>query len=120
MAGELSFFEIGVEDADKGRAFYEAMFGWRLEPGPSGSGSTISTPNLPGGMHGGDAGANPYIFFKVDDMDAALDRVRELGGSVDDMDIDGDEESQAKFGRFKFCRDDQGSAFGLHQPPTPE
>jgi predicted enzyme related to lactoylglutathione lyase len=120
MAGELSFFEIGVEDADKGRAFYEAMFGWRMKPGPSGSGSTISTPNLPGGMHGGDAGATPYLFFKVDDMERALERVRELGGSVEEMDVDGGEEGQAKFGRFKFCRDDQGSPFGLHQAPTPE
>jgi predicted enzyme related to lactoylglutathione lyase len=107
-----------VADADKGRAFYEAMFGWKLEPGPTGSGSTISTPNVPGGMHGDDAGAAPYLFFKVDDMAAALDRVRELGGSVEEMDLDGDEETQARFGRFKFCGDDQGSPFGLHQPPA--
>jgi len=120
MTGELSFFEIGVEDADKGRAFYEAMFGWSMKPGPSGSGSAISTPNLPGGMHGGDAGATPYLFFKVDDMEAALDRVRELGGSVEEMDVDGGEEGQAKFGRFKLCRDDQGSPFGLHQAPSAE
>ena len=118
MTGELSFFEIGVEDADKGRTFYEAMFGWKMEPGPSGQGSTITTPNLPGGMHGGDAGAAPYLFFAVDDIDAALDRVRELGGSIEEMDVDGDEQAQAQFGRFKLCRDDQGSPFGLHEPPT--
>ena len=23
-----------------------------------------------------------------------------------------------RFGRFKFCKDDQGSPFGLHQPPA--
>ena len=107
-----------MADADKGRAFYEAMFGWNLEPGPTGSGSTISTPNLPGGMHGDDPGAAPYLFFKVDDIDAAVDRVRELGGSVEQMDLGGDEETQATFGRFRFCRDDQGSPFGLHQPPS--
>jgi hypothetical protein len=43
--------------------------------------------------------------------------VRERGGTVEDMDVEGDEESQARHGRFKLCRDDQGSAFGLHQPP---
>ncbi len=53
-------------------------------------------------------------------MERALERVRELGGSVEEMDVDGGEEGQAKFGRFKFCRDDQGSPFGLHQAPTPE
>jgi predicted enzyme related to lactoylglutathione lyase len=75
---------------------------------------------VPGGIHGGDRGAAPYLFFAVDDMEAALERVRELGGSVDEgMDVEGDEASQAKFGRFKLCRDDQGSPFGLHQRPAP-
>jgi predicted enzyme related to lactoylglutathione lyase len=118
MAGELSFFELGVEDFDRGRAFYEGLFGWRFEPGPSGQGFTIGTPNVPGGIHGGDPGASPYVFFAVDDMDAALERVRELGGVVDEMDVEGDEDSIARFGRFKLCRDDQGSPFGLHQRPS--
>ena len=48
-------------------------------------------------------------------MDAALQRVRDLGGSVEEMDVEGDEASQARFGRFKLCRDDHGSPFGLHQ-----
>ena len=44
------------------------------------------------------------------------DRVRELGGQVEEMEIEGDDEKIARFGRFKLCRDDQGSSFGLHQP----
>ncbi len=48
----------------------------------------------------------------------AIDRVRELGGEVDDVNVEGDEESIARFGRFKLCRDDQGSGFGLHEPPS--
>lgn len=118
MAGELSFFELGVEDVERGRAFYEELFGWRLEPGPSGQGFTIGTPTVPGGMHGGDRGAAPYVFFGVEDMETALARVRELGGVVEEMDVEGGEESIAQFGRFKLCRDDQGSPFGLHQPPA--
>ncbi|MGH2969645.1 MAG: VOC family protein [Solirubrobacteraceae bacterium] len=118
MAGELAFFELGVEDADRGRAFYEGVFGWRFERGPSGKGWVIDTPNARGGMHGGDGGASPYVFFAVADFDAALARVRELGGSVEEADVEGDEESIAEFGRFKLCRDDQGSPFGLHQPPA--
>jgi predicted enzyme related to lactoylglutathione lyase len=116
MAG-FSFFELGVEDAERGRAFYEGFFGWRFAPGPSGNGFEIETPGGPGGIHGGDPAASPYVFFPVDDMDAALARVRELGGTVDDMDVEGHDESVARYGRFKLCRDDQGSPFGLHQPP---
>ena len=117
MAGELAFFELGVDDVDKGRVFYEGLFGWRFDPGPSGGGYVITTPNVPGGVHGGDAGAVPYVFFRVDDMEAALARVRELGGQVDDTDVQGDDESVARFGRFMLCKDDQGSPFGLHEPP---
>ena len=118
MDGELTFFELGVGDSERGRAFYEGLFGWKLEPGPNASGFVITTPNVPGGMHGGDAGAAPYLFFRVDDMEAAIERVRELGGVVEDADVEGDEASIARFGRFKLCRDDQGSPFGLHTPPT--
>jgi uncharacterized protein len=117
MTGELAFFELGVADTERGRAFYEALFGWRFETGPSGNGYAVTAPNVPGGMHGGDPGATPYLFFRVDDMEAAIRRVRELGGEVDEMNVEGDEASIARFGRFKLCRDDQGSAFGLHQPP---
>jgi predicted enzyme related to lactoylglutathione lyase len=118
MTGELSFFELGVEDVGRGRAFYEGLFGWRFEPGPSGQGFVIETPNVAGGMHGGDAGAAPYVFFRVDDIEAAQERVRELGGVVDESDVEGGDESIARFGRFRLCRDDQGSPFGLHQPPV--
>jgi predicted enzyme related to lactoylglutathione lyase len=117
MAGELSFFELGTDDVERARAFYEGLFDWRFEPGPSGKGFVIGTPNVQGGMHGGDRGASPYVFFAVDDIDAAVERVRELGGGVEQPDEDGDEDSAARFGRFKLCRDDQGSPFGLHQPP---
>ena len=118
MTGQLSFFELGVGDAERGRAFFEGLFGWKFEPGPSGGGFVITTPNVPGGMHGGDAGAAPYVFFEVDDMEAALTRVRELGGEVEETNVEGDEASTARFGRFKLCRDDQGSPFGLHEPPS--
>jgi predicted enzyme related to lactoylglutathione lyase len=116
MAGELAFFEIGVADAAKGRAFYHGLLGWSFEPGPSG-GFVITTPNVPGGMHGDDSEASPYVFFQVDDMNAALSLVRELGGEVEDADVEGDQDSIDRFGRFKLCKDNQGSNFGLHEPP---
>jgi uncharacterized protein len=118
MTGKLRFFEIGVGDVERGRAFYERLFGWKFEPGPSGKGFVIRTPNVAGGMHGSDPEAAPYVFFEVDDMDTAVERVRELGGDVEDVDVEGDEDSIVTFGRFKLCRDDQGSRFGLHQPPS--
>jgi len=117
MQGDLAFFELGVGESERGRAFYTGLFGWRFEPGPSEGGFTIDTPGVPGGMHGGDQGAAPYLFFEVDDMEAAIQRTRELGGEIEETEVEGDADSIAKFGRFKLCRDDQGSRFGLHEPP---
>jgi uncharacterized protein len=119
LSGELAFVEFGVEDVDKAQVFYSGMFGWKFEPGPSGQGYVISLPNVGAGIHGSDPGAAPYLFFRVDDIDAAVEKVVELGGTVDDTDVEGDAESIATFGRFKLCSDDQGSPFGLHQPPRP-
>lgn len=123
MTGQLSFFEVGVADVTKARTFYGELFGWRFAATARG-GSTIETDpvsdgsrRVPGGIHGGDAGAAPYLFFAVDDIEQAVAKVRELGGSVIDTDLEGDTDDQATFGRFRLCRDDQGSPFGLHQRP---
>lgn len=118
MAGEVSFIEFGVGDTEKGREFYEGLFGWTFEAGPSGNGFAIETPNVPGGMHGGDEGGAACVFYAVDDIEASIARVRELGGQIVELDIEGDEGSVERFGRFKMCTDHQGSTFGLHQPPA--
>jgi predicted enzyme related to lactoylglutathione lyase len=116
MAGEISFFEIGVGDPEKARAFYGELFdSWKFETGPSGDGYVISTGSIPGGVHSGDEGASVYAFFSVPDLDAALARVRELGG--EGRWLEDSEDSATEFGRFALCKDDQGSGFGLHQPP---
>jgi len=111
MNGEVSFFELGVSDTDRAREFYGRLFGWEFADE-----GTIETPNIPGGVHGGDAGASPLVFFRVDDLASALMRVRELGGEST-TELDDTPETVARFGRFALCRDDQGSTFGLHQPP---
>jgi predicted enzyme related to lactoylglutathione lyase len=111
MNGELSFFELGVGDVDRARKFYGSLFDWEFADE-----GTIETPNIPGGLHGNDAGASPLVFFRVDDLDAAVERVRELGGEPGD-ELDDNPETVARFGRFALCKDDQGSSFGLHQPP---
>ena len=119
MTDHRIFFELGVEDAERARTFYTGVFGWAMEPGPSGKGFVIDAHGIPGGLHPDDPQASPYVFFGVDDLDAALARVVERGGEAVDMDVGGDdEETAAAFGRFKLCRDDQGSPFGLYQPPA--
>ena len=116
MNGEVSFFELGVGDIARARSFYGGLFDWEFVE--EAGGATIETPNVPGGIHPGDEGASPYLFFRVDDLDVALARVRELGGDTAGWDSSDDDPDQvARFGRFVMCKDDQGSRFGLHEPP---
>jgi predicted enzyme related to lactoylglutathione lyase len=117
MAGEVSFIEFGVTDAAKARRFYADVFGWSFQPGPGGDGSLIEGIGVPAGIHSGDEGAAPYIFFRVDDLDAAIAAVERLGGTVEPVEEAEDAASAGEFGRFRLCRDDQGSPFGLHRPP---
>lgn len=117
MSGEVSFIEFGAADAMTARTFYGKLFGWSFEPGPAAGGYVIDGAGVPAGVHGGDKGAAPYVFFKVDDLDAAAAAVERLGGTVDTIPGAEDEASAAIFGEFRMCRDDQGSPFGLHRPP---
>jgi len=116
MHGELSFFELGVGDTARARTFYGSLFGWEF--GDEHGGLAITTPNVAGGVHPDDPGASPIPFFAVDDVDAALSRVRELGGDQHGYSAPEEPATVARFGRFVICRDDQGSPFGLHQPPA--
>jgi predicted enzyme related to lactoylglutathione lyase len=115
MTGQPSWFEIGSGDAAQGRAFYEALFGWEFESFGDEGGEIVRTEGMSGGIHGGDAGGGPYLFFEVVDLAVAIERLKELGGEVDTAPGANGEPTPA--GRFILCRDDQGSSFGLHEPP---
>jgi predicted enzyme related to lactoylglutathione lyase/ketosteroid isomerase-like protein len=118
MSSGVSFISIGVGEVDRARDFYGSLFGWTIADEPSGRGAVIEGAGVPAGIHGDDPGVGPYVFFRVDDLDAALLRVVELGGGVDVDDHDEAADSVTRFGRFALCRDDQGSSFGLHEPPS--
>ncbi len=110
-SGDLVYFVIPVPDAERGRSFYGDLFGWGFETGnvPGGFQITGSTP--PGGLFGGGEGSSPSIYFGVEDIDAAVARVRELGG-------ESDVPQQIESGSMARCRDDQGTAFNLWAPPN--
>jgi predicted enzyme related to lactoylglutathione lyase len=109
MAGEPSHFEVGVPDAARAKRFYGELFRWSFET-THGENAWIETPGVRGGLHDQDEARNIVLYFSVADIDAAVRRVRELGGIADEP---GPPEPG---GRFAACRDDQGLVFGLHQP----
>ena len=93
MPSNLASFAIHVDDVDRARKFYEAVFGWTFEPwGPPGfylihTGDDAS-PGIQGLMHTRQVprtgtGLNGFEpSFSVDDVDAVLERVVANGGTV--------------------------------------
>lgn len=108
MTGQPSYIELGVPDADRARAFYGPLLGWKPS-GDSGPGNTDTT-SLQIGLHSGDPQAEMLVFFAVNDLDTSLDELKRLGGSVH-----GDVTDDADFGRFAVCTDDQQVRFALHE-----
>jgi predicted enzyme related to lactoylglutathione lyase len=109
-----TLIEFPADDPDRALNFWRGVLGVDLTPRPdaSGSGWEIERDGTRLGVHQrglgpGDTGSLPY--FGVTDLAPALDRVRELGGSV----IHPGE-------RWAICRDSEGSPFALaaDQPPS--
>ena len=103
----LHLIEFPADDADRARRFWAGVLDVELVGRSGGEGEGWQTaagaPAL--GVHKrgkgpGDTRCLPY--FEVDDVDAALRRVRELGGEVIHPGA-----------RWAVCRDSEGSPFGL-------
>jgi predicted enzyme related to lactoylglutathione lyase len=104
--------EFPADDSDRALRFWRGVLGVELAPraGAAGSGWEADTDTLRLGIHDrgrgpGDTACLPY--FTVADLSAAVDRVRELGGSV----IHPGE-------RWAICRDSEGSPFALAAAPA--
>ena len=107
--GELFYWTLPAPDADRAKTFYTQLFGWSYgEPGEQG-GLHVANRLPDGGLGGGREGTHPEVFFRVDDLDAAMARVVELGGTAE-FAGEGDE------GRHAMCTDDQGTTFGISEP----
>lgn len=112
QAGSPSFIELGVPAGSRARQFYGDVLGWTFTD--MGNDNFLAqTPTLQIGLHPRDPDAVFVVYFLVDDLEAAVARVRAAGGTA----ADPGKEEEGGFGRFSECRDDQGVRFGLRQPP---
>jgi predicted enzyme related to lactoylglutathione lyase len=107
MRSRVSLIEFPADDADRARRFWSGLAGAALEPRAEGQGEGWQTsaqdPIIgvhPRGRGPGDSFSLPY--FQVDDLDAALEQVTALGGTV---------VHPGK--QWAICKDSEGSPFGL-------
>ena len=99
--------EFPADDPARARHFWSSLLGVSLDQRADEQGSGWQTDGAAPavGVHErgrgpGDTVSLPY--FAVDDLDAALERVKELGGSV-----------IHPGSKWAICRDSEGSPFGL-------
>jgi predicted enzyme related to lactoylglutathione lyase len=109
----LPLLEFPADDPERALGFWRGVLGVELAPRAedAGPGWEAEQDGLRLGVHArgpgpGDTASLPY--FSVADLPKALDRVRELGGSV----IHPGE-------RWAICRDCEGSPFALAATPAP-
>jgi uncharacterized protein len=109
MQGPVSFIELGVPNGAKARDFFGRLLDWPAQDRGSDN-YLFETSPVQVGLHPNDPRASMIVYFAVPDLDAAVARVRSLGGQAGDPGAD-----EEGFGRFVECRDDQGVVFGLRQ-----
>ena len=103
--------EFPADDPARALRFWEGLLGRPLAPraDDQGEGWQTGGGEAAVGIHARAAGPGDRVslpYFHVDDVDAAVARVEELGGSV----IHRGE-------RWTICRDSEGSPFGLGPLP---
>jgi predicted enzyme related to lactoylglutathione lyase len=105
--------EFPADDPDRARHFWSGVLGIELveRSGAQGSGWQTGSGDSTIGVHErgagpGDTGSLPY--FGISDMDAALERVKTLGGGVIHPGA-----------QWSICRDCEGSPFGLALNASP-
>ncbi len=123
MSGKVVHFEIPADDVERASAFYANAFGWKLTSMPEMGYTILATtptdergmPAEPGAINGGMFArepdiSTPIVTIDVDDMDAALAKVQELGGAV----VRG-REAVGDMGFAAYFTDSEGNLMGLWQ-----
>jgi uncharacterized protein len=80
-----AWFDISTPDSPRTRRFYEDMFGWRINALDETYALVDGPGDEPMGGIGQSGPDSPYtgivVYFDVDDVDTALKRAEELGGT---------------------------------------
>jgi uncharacterized glyoxalase superfamily protein PhnB len=107
--GDVAHVTMVAPDADRAKEFYEAVLQVSFGAGHPGAWRTDQTRPPLGILSS--AGAEPEVrlSYRVDDITAAVERVRAAGGRAD-------EPVRRPYGLLADCVDDQGATFHLWQP----
>jgi predicted enzyme related to lactoylglutathione lyase len=105
--GELAYVTYRTANSAAFRDFYARVLGWTFTAGPSDDGWQVQNTHPMAGVGGGAARPATVPMWTVADIDAAVARVREAGGTVLAEPV------RQPYGMEAECTDDQGSPFYL-------
>ncbi len=112
--GALCWNELASPDLDGSAAFYGGLFGWTLEPfegSPTPYLIVKNSDRANGGIRPNDPPGMPphwLVYFAVEDIDAGLAKVEELGGTKHAGPID------IGIAKIGIVQDPQGATFALY------
>ncbi|GAB3573538.1 VOC family protein [Amycolatopsis endophytica] len=107
--GQAIYFTFQVPDDELAKSFYGSVLGWQFSRGSVEGAWRFEGPGLEGGLWGGPHQVGWKLMYAVDDVDAAVERVRAAGGQVSEVD-------RKPYGLTADCTDNQGIEFWLWQP----
>jgi predicted enzyme related to lactoylglutathione lyase len=122
MSGRVVHFEVPFDDGDRARAFYQTAFGWDIMPmpelnytivttGPSGDQGPTEPGYIGGGMMARSNGfQGPVITVDVDNINATLAKIEELGGKTAQP-----RQEVGEMGYSAYFTDCEGNLMGLWQ-----
>lgn len=108
--GELGYHTFQVPNADRAKDFYGAVLGWQFSPGRVENGWQIEGTGGMAGLWGGQGQVGWKLMYAVSDLELALARVREQGGTTQEVE-------RMPYGLSAECTDNQGIEFWLWQQP---
>lgn len=108
--GDIVRVSMVASDAERAKEFYEAVLQVPFASGrvPGAWGTNETTPRF-SMWSPEDAAPEVQLCFRVDDIRAAVSRVRDAGGTAGQVD-------NKPYGLLAECEDDQGAHFQLWQP----
>jgi predicted enzyme related to lactoylglutathione lyase len=106
--GDVGYVTMKVPDDEAAKRFYGSVLGWWFHPGSVEHGWQVADRTPPAGIGGGAEHPEVQLCYLVEDVDAAVHRVRAQGGEAE-------EPAVAPYGRIAACVDNQGMHFQLLQ-----
>ena len=114
QAASIVWFEIPADNLQRAKAFYDNLFGWKINPFPGtqdywhiDTGGADATPD--GALKARKQPQEPAInYVSVDSVTDFAAKIKKLGGKICMS-----KTAVPQMGYFAVCQDTEGNAFGI-------